>query len=186
MSQFKAKILIGVTGSIAAYKACDLVSRLLKKGFDVQVAMTDDSRNFVGASTFEGLIGKPVLTDLFQVGNQMDHIHAVRNTDLYLIYPASANTINKLSAGICDNMVTTLFLANGFLKPVIVAPAMNSQMLKFPATERSISLLKEWGTQIALGAEGALACGEYGTGRLMEPQDMEELIGSTLKIGGLK
>ena len=186
MSLSKTKILVGVTGSIAAYKACDLVSRLLKKGFEVQVAMTRDSQNFVGTSTFEGLTGKPVLSDLFQAGNQMDHIHAVRETDLYLIYPASANTINKLSAGICDNMVTTLFLANGFLKPVIIAPAMNSQMLKHPATVRSISLLKEWGTQIALGDEGALACGEYGAGRLMEPQAMEDLIGSTLKVGGSK
>ncbi|MCB0393924.1 MAG: phosphopantothenoylcysteine decarboxylase [Bdellovibrionales bacterium] len=166
------KILIGVSGSIAAYKCCTLVSALVKDEFDVQVVTTKSAKNFVGNSTFEGLTGKRVFDDVYEPGRQMDHIHLVRESDLFIIYPATANTINRLASGLAEDSIGALALANAYNIPLWVAPAMNSQMLLHPATQDSLDRLKKWGTELLFGNEGALACGEFGIGRLIEPEEV--------------
>lgn len=168
----KIKILFQMTGSIAAFKACALISLLAKNDFDVQVVGSSNIREFIGPSTIEGLTGKPLLTDLFSSGHALDHIKLARECDLLILCPATANSINKLAAGIADDLIGSLFLANGFKKPYWIAPAMNIEMFKHPATQRSLSVLKEWGANILDTGEGDLACGEYGPGRLQEPDSI--------------
>ncbi len=169
-----------VTGSIAAYKACELTSLLVKNSYKVQVAMTESAKRFIGSSTFEGLSGNSVHSDIFQEGQQMDHIHLTRWADAIVIYPATANTVAEFAVGLSHNLVSSLFLANNFQKPVIVAPAMNTQMLLHPATQKNIETLKTWGCKIALGETGSLACGEYGEGRLIESESMFNIIKENL------
>lgn len=175
------KILFVMTGSIACFKACQVISKLVQNNFDVQVVMTASALQFVGAATIEGLTGKPVVSDLFASGNVMDHIHLVRWGDLIIVAPATANYINKVSQGIGDDLAATMFLAHDFKKPFLIAPAMNTSMYLHPVTQKSIKALREMGIGILETASGVLACGEVGWGRLLEPDLIVEEIKNHLK-----
>lgn len=168
----KGKILFQLTGSIACYKACALVSRLVQAGYDLEVVASTSALKFVGEATLEGLVSKPVHTDTFARGEAMEHIHLAKWADLVLLCPATANTINKLSAGIGDDLISTLFLAHDFSKPYLIAPAMNTRMYRHPATAQSLERLRQWGVEILETGSGSLACGDVGEGRLMEPEQL--------------
>ncbi len=161
-------ILFVLTGSIACYKACDLISKLTQNGFQVKTAATRSALQFIGPATLEGLTGEAVFTDNFEAGKMMSHIDLARWADLIVVCPATANTINSLANGSGD-IVTDLFLSNNFQKPFWVAPAMNSQMLAHPATQESLRKIKSWGTFVFETDSGNLACGEVGSGRLVDP-----------------
>ena len=165
----KSKVLFILTGSIACYKACHVISRLVQNGCDVQVVATPAALQFVGSATLEGLSGKPVISDMYASGNVMEHIHLMRWADAVLVAPATANFINKAAQGIADDLVQTLFLAHDFARPFLVAPAMNTSMYTHPVTQKSLNTLKDMGIQILETASGVLACGEEGWGKLLEP-----------------
>lgn len=167
MSQ--GKINFFLTGSIACYKACDVISQLRQQKLDIQAIATSSALRFVGASTLEGLTGRPVMTDIFESEKAMQHIDLARWADLNLVCPATANSLNHLAAGLGDDVLGCLFLASNFSKPWWVAPAMNHQMWLHPATQQSVGKLKEWGVKVMGPEEGSLACGEQGPGRLIEP-----------------
>lgn len=173
-----SKILLCVTGSISCYKAAELASLLVKNGNEVKVVATEDALRFVGKATFEGLTKSKVYTDMWTNENEpIAHITLSQKwADAIFVYPASADTINKLAAGIADNLLGALFLANNFQKPFIVSPAMNSNMLLHPATQKSLQTLKEWGARILESGQGRLACGDDGVGRLPEPADAFEFL----------
>lgn len=165
----KSKILFIMTGSIACYKACQVISRLMQGNCEVQVVATPAALRFVGNATFEGLTGKTVISDMYAPGSVMDHIHLMRWADLILVAPATANFINKAAQGIADDLVSTLFLAHDFKKPFLVAPAMNTSMYQHPTTQESLKKLTAMGIELLDTAAGILACGEEGYGRLLEP-----------------
>lgn len=177
----KSKVLFLMTGSIACYKACQVISRLVQAGHEVQVVATPSALQFVGNATFEGLTGKPVISDLYAKGNVMDHIHLIRWADLIVVAPATANYINKIAQGVGDDLLTTLFLAHDFKKPFLIAPAMNTSMYLHPVTQSSIKRLREMGIEILETASGVLACGETGFGKLIDPDLMLEEIKKRLK-----
>ena len=166
------RIILGITGGIAAYKAAELTRLLIKQGIHVQVAMTDAACHFITPTTMQALSGHPVLTNLW-INNQSDsnhdgmvHIHASRTTDAIVIAPASADFIAKLAHGLADDLLSTLCLARNC--PLIVAPAMNQQMWENTATQRNIQQLISDGV-ILLGPDsGSQACGEEGMGRMQE------------------
>lgn len=180
-----ARILIGVSGGIAAYKAVELARLATLAGHGVRVTMTDASARFVGAATFEGITGAPVLTDEFErdplrgaypgdampAHDPISHLAVVEAADAYAVAPASANTIAKLATGLCDSFLTTSFLA--CTAPRIVAPAMNGRMWDAAATAANVAVLRERGVVVLEPAEGALASrGEQGSGRLREPAEI--------------
>jgi phosphopantothenoylcysteine decarboxylase / phosphopantothenate---cysteine ligase len=184
-----ARILLGVSGGIAAYKALELARLATKEGHSVRVLMTPAAKRFVGPASFEGIVGAPVLTDEFERDptrgafpgdpvpehDPIGHLEVVANADAYLIAPASANTIAKLAAGIADSMVTTSFLACS--APRLVAPAMNDRMYRDPATQANLATLRERGVTVIEPEEGALASrGEHGVGRLPEPGSLLDAI----------
>lgn len=172
----KSKILFIMTGSIACYKACNVISKLIQQGHEVQVVATASALKFVGNATIEGLTGKPAISDLFESGNVMDHIHLARWADLVIVAPATAHFMNKMSNGIADDLASTLFLAHDFTKPFLVAPAMNTMMYRHPTTQESLKKLIGMGIQVLDSASGILACGETGYGRLLEPEQILESI----------
>jgi phosphopantothenoylcysteine decarboxylase/phosphopantothenate--cysteine ligase len=176
------KILLGVSGGIAAYKALELVRLATAAGHSVRVVQTPTSQRFVGAASFAALTGAPVLTDEFEpdpdrgafpgdpqpAQRPISHLQLVANADLYLIAPASANTLAKLAAGIADNLLCSAALAARC--PVAVAPAMNNHMYEHPATQANLRLLRERGVHVIDPGSGRLAsAGEHGVGRLAEP-----------------
>ncbi|HEX7026816.1 MAG TPA: bifunctional phosphopantothenoylcysteine decarboxylase/phosphopantothenate--cysteine ligase CoaBC [Gammaproteobacteria bacterium] len=169
------RILLGVTGGIAAYKSADLVRRLKEAGADVQVVMTASASEFVTPLTFQALSGRAVRTGLFDPAAEaaMGHIELARWADAVLIAPCSANTLSKLAQGIADNLLTTLCLASD--APLAVAPAMNRLMWTNPATRHNIELLLQRGVRIFGPATGAQACGELGEGRMLEPIELVKL-----------
>ena len=171
-----SKILLQVTGSIAAFKAASLASQLVDDGYEVQCVMSEGAGHFIGESTFEGLTGRPVLGDVFERGRAHDHIRLAEWADLLLLYPASANHITRLRAGLADDLIGCLFLANNFRKPYWIAPAMNSHMLEHPAVTDALSDLEGWGCRVLPTGEGRLACGDIGYGRLLEPDRMAKVI----------
>jgi phosphopantothenoylcysteine decarboxylase/phosphopantothenate--cysteine ligase len=153
----------------------------VQEGHEVQVVASGAALRFVGASTLEGLTGKPVYTDLYESGKQMAHINLVKWADITVLCPATANTINKFSHGIGDDLLSSLFLAHDFKKPYFIAPAMNTAMYRHPATQASIQRLQSWGVRILPTGEGRLACGDVGEGKLMEPELIAESIEKALK-----
>lgn len=164
-------VLFLLTGSIACYKACAAISRLVQAGVTVQTVATPAALRFVGAATLEGLSGRPVFSDVFESGRALDHIALARTADLAIICPATANTINKLAAGIGDDAVGTLFLAWEMqTKPWLMAPAMNAMMWEHPATASAVARLRGFGVRMIDPVEGPHACGETGPGRLAEPE----------------
>ena len=175
-NQKKAKILFGLSGSIACYKACMLISDLVQSGHEIQIVTTRKALKFVGSSTLEGLTSRPILTQMYQKGHQMDHIHLVRQSDLFVICPATVCFINKVFAGITDDLLSSCFIANNFKTPCLIAPAMNQEMLNYPATQTALQSLKNWGVEIVLGKQGPLACGEEGLGRMAEVAEIKKYI----------
>ena len=176
MSNSKSNIAFFVTGSIAAFKGVSLLSLLLKAGHSVRVVASANALKFIGAATWEGLSGHPVIHDTFTEGEQMAHIHLCRWAHLGIVYPASANLINQLAQGLAPDLVTTSLLAWDFSKPLWLAPAMNSAMYKHPATQRALASLHNFGYQLLPVGEGGLACGDTGPGRVMEPEAAYERI----------
>ncbi|MGZ6708710.1 MAG: bifunctional phosphopantothenoylcysteine decarboxylase/phosphopantothenate--cysteine ligase CoaBC [Solirubrobacteraceae bacterium] len=180
-----ARILLGVSGGIAAYKALEVVRLATRAGHAVRVVQTPASQRFVGAASFAALTGAPVLTDEFERDpargafpdqpapdhDPLSHLELVRNADAFLIAPASANTIAKLAHGLADNLLTSAALAAGC--PLLVAPAMNDHMWEHPATRANVALLCERGVTVIDPGTGALASkGEWGAGRLAEPSEL--------------
>jgi len=180
-----ARILIGVSGGIAAYKAVELARLATQAGHGVRVTMTDAAARFVGAATFEGITGAPVLVDEFSrdplrgtypgdelpAHDPISHLAVVERADAFVVAPASANTLAKLAAGICDSLLTTSFLA--CTAPRIVAPAMNGRMWEAAATGANVATLRERGIEVMEPGEGALASrGEHGRGRMPEPEEI--------------
>lgn len=170
MSPFNPKnILIILTGSIACYKTCSVISKLKQKNYNLKVVLSPSSLEFIGRATIEGLTGEPPITDMYTRGNAMEHINLVRWANLILVAPATANYINKIAHGLGDDLLTTLFLAHDFTKPFLIAPAMNTKMYLHPVTQESINKLKKMQIEILETASGVLACGEIGSGKLLEP-----------------
>ncbi|MFZ5844712.1 MAG: bifunctional phosphopantothenoylcysteine decarboxylase/phosphopantothenate--cysteine ligase CoaBC [Pseudomonadota bacterium] len=170
------RILLGVTGGIAAYKAAELVRRLKDEGADVRVVMTKGAREFVTPLTFQAVSGNPVGTDLLDPAAEaaMGHIELARWAELVLIAPASADVLAKLAAGLADDLLTTLVLATA--APVLIAPAMNQQMYAHPATQANLATLKSRGVLQLGPASGNQACGEVGPGRLLEPLELVSMV----------
>jgi phosphopantothenoylcysteine decarboxylase/phosphopantothenate--cysteine ligase len=175
-----SNIAFVLTGSIAGYKACDAISRLVQLGHRVRAVATESALRFVGAATLEGLTGERVLTDLFEPGAAMEHINLTRWADAVVVCPATANTLNRFAAGLADDLVGALFLAHDRSKPLLVAPAMNPAMWGHPATQESIARLGKWGVRFIAVGEGRTACGEVGEGRLAEPPDIVAAIEAAL------
>jgi phosphopantothenoylcysteine decarboxylase/phosphopantothenate--cysteine ligase len=175
-----SRIAFVLTGSIAGYKACEAISRLVQAGHSVRAVATPSALRFVGAATLEGLTGQKVLSDLFEPGAALEHIQLTRWADAVVVCPATANTLNRLAAGLADDLAGALFLAHDRSKPFIVAPAMNPAMWQHPATQDAVERLGRWGVRFISVGEGRTACGEVGEGRLAEPADIVAAIESAL------
>ncbi|MCE1238376.1 MAG: bifunctional phosphopantothenoylcysteine decarboxylase/phosphopantothenate--cysteine ligase CoaBC [Azonexaceae bacterium] len=170
------RIVLGVTGGIAAYKAAELVRLLGRTGAEVQVAMTEGATHFVTATTFQALSGRPVYLDQWdaRMPNAMAHIDLSRQADLIVIAPASADFLARIANGMADDLLATMVLARDC--PLLVAPAMNRQMWENPATQRNVRQLSEDGVAFIGPASGEQACGEVGAGRMVEPEDIVEAV----------
>ena len=169
-------IVLGVTGSIAAYKAAELASLLTKQGCAVQVVMTADAQRFVTAVTFKTLSRHPVVTDLYDEaeGWQPTHIKLADGADLLLIAPATAQTIARLALGLADDALSCVALALNPQASILVAPAMNGKMWLHPATQQNVSTLKSRGVEFIGPEEGLLSCGYEGLGRLWPVEQVAE------------
>lgn len=169
-------IIVGITGGIAVYKICYLVSSLKKQGYDVHVLMSKEAQEFVTPLTFQTLSNNKVITDMFTIDYTPDvhHISLAKKADLFVIAPATANVIAKVANGIADDMLTTTFLASNCEK--LIVPAMNTQMLMNPVTQDNIQKCKNYGMHIFESNSGYLACGDVGKGRLPEPDEIEDKI----------
>jgi phosphopantothenoylcysteine decarboxylase/phosphopantothenate--cysteine ligase len=176
-----ANLLFVFTGSIAAYKACDAVSRLVQKGHRVRTVATPAALQFIGPATLEGLTGSPVLSEVFTPGAAMEHINLTRWADAVVVCPATANTINRLAAGLADDFPGALFLAHVRTKPWLMVPAMNPAMWSHPATVDAVEKLQSWGVRFVEVGEGRLACGETGEGRLAEPEQIVAAVEAALQ-----
>ena len=170
------KIVLGVTGGIAAYKCVDLASRLRKKGAEVHVILTRGAQNFVTETAMREISGNPVITSMWgEIHNyDVEHIALATLADVVLIAPATANVIAKAAAGIADDMLTTTVLATR--APIFFAPAMNSNMYENPVTQQNITTLQQRGWQLIPPASGHLACGTSGIGRMPEPAELVEVL----------
>lgn len=172
----KKRIVVGVSGGIAAYKACNLVSKLSKKDYEVKVILTKHAEKFVSKLTFEALCHNYVETDLFDESNEdpIAHITLAKWADLMIIVPATANIIAKVTHGISDDLLSTTFLACN--KHKMICPAMNTQMYENPITQKNIQACKDLGYQILDPVVGHLACNDTGRGKMIEPADIVEAI----------
>lgn len=166
------KVLLGVTGGIAAYKAAELARLYIKGGAEVQVVMTPAATRFIAPLTFQTLTGNPVFSEMFAERSEawIPHIELLNGVDLLVIAPASANTVAKMAAGIADNLLTTLYLAA--VCPVVVVPSMNVNMFDHPTVIENLERLRASGCQVMDPDSGELACGVYGKGRMPEPADI--------------
>lgn len=175
------KLLLGVTGGIAAYKAAELLRLLVKRDIDVQVVMTAAAQHFITPVTMQALSGKRVFTDMWDasIANGMPHIELSREADAILIAPASADFVAKLAHGGADDLLSTLCLAREC--PLMVAPAMNRQMWENPATQRNIAQLRQDGVHVLGPDSGEQACGETGMGRMLEPHQLLDMIAIALQ-----
>jgi phosphopantothenoylcysteine decarboxylase/phosphopantothenate--cysteine ligase len=188
-----ARILLGVSGGIAAYKAVELVRLATAAGHSVRVIQTPASLNFVGRATFEGVTGAPVLVDEFEPDpargafpgdpapdhDPISHLELVARADVFVVAPVSANTVAKLAAGLADNLLTSAALAN--TAPLVLAPAMNARMYEHPATQGNLELLRSRGARVVDPGSGRLASrGEWGVGRLAEPAELMVAIEAVL------
>lgn len=176
------RLLLGITGGIAAYKAAELVRLLVQEGVEVQVVMTESACRFIGTATLQGLTGRPVFTELWAADmlNGMAHINLSREADALLIAPASADFIAKIAHGMADDLLSTLCLARNC--PLLIAPAMNVQMWENAATRRNLSTLRQDGITVFGPDSGYQACGEIGAGRMLEPDDLLDGIRSFFQL----
>jgi len=183
------RITLGVTGGVAAYKAAELVRRLQKEDFSVQVVMTRSAREFITPLTFAALTGQKVITDLFagaaasgeaNLESAIEHIAVAQRTDLLLVAPATADILAKFARGIADDFLTTLYLATA--APVVVAPAMNVNMWDHAATQENIEMLRARGVHIVDPDEGYLACGMTGAGRLAGQEEIVKAVREVLHV----
>lgn len=173
----RGNALLCVCGGVSAYKACEVLRGLQKAGCDVRVCMTEDARRFVGETTFEALSGHSVAYDLYTYPESaIPHVELGNWADVVLVVPATANVIAKMAAGIADDCLTSTLLAANC--PVLVAPAMNVHMWENPATQANVATLSERGVQLVMPATGRLACGDVGTGKLAE---VDEIVATTLE-----
>lgn len=170
------RLLLGLTGGVAAYKSAELLRSLTKAGYDVRVVMTQAAMQFIGTATMQALSGQPVWTDLWdpRVANGMAHIDLSRDRDLIVVAPATADFMAKLVHGRADDLLSTLLLAREC--PAMLAPAMNRQMWEHPATQRNVQTLLSDGVLLAGPGAGEQACGEIGLGRMLEPEILLEEI----------
>jgi phosphopantothenoylcysteine decarboxylase/phosphopantothenate--cysteine ligase len=170
------RVVLGLTGGVACYKAAELARSLIKAGASVQVVMTEAARHFITPVTMQALSGKPVFTDQWdsRVANNMAHIDLSRDADAILIAPCSADFMRKLVHGAADDLLSTLCLARPASVPLLVAPAMNVEMWQNPATQRNVAQLHEDGITLLGPAAGEQACGETGLGRMLEPEQLAE------------
>ncbi|MBN9126053.1 MAG: bifunctional phosphopantothenoylcysteine decarboxylase/phosphopantothenate--cysteine ligase CoaBC, partial [Nitrosospira sp.] len=170
------RLLLGLTGGVAAYKAAELARLLMNDGVNVQTVMTESSLHFVGTATLQALTGNPVFTDPWDphFSNSMAHIELSRNAEVILVAPATADFIAKLANGLANDLLSTLCLARDC--PLLIAPAMNRQMWEHPATQRNLVQLRGDGVTILGPSSGAQACGETGMGRMLEPQELLEAV----------
>ena len=174
-------ILLGVTGGVAAYKAVDLASKLAAAGANVQTVMTENARRFIGPVSFEAVTRSNVHTSMWNPpeGYKIGHIALADWSDIIIVAPASANIIGKIANGICDDLLSTILCACWPLiksGTVLLAPAMNNNMWENPAVQKNIETVKKMGFQLTGPAEGRLACGTKGLGRMSEPQEILEVI----------
>jgi phosphopantothenoylcysteine decarboxylase/phosphopantothenate--cysteine ligase len=176
-----AKVLLIVGGGIAAYKSLELVRLLRKAGHEVSPVLTMGGEHFVTALSLGTLAESPVYSSLWELKDEVEigHIQLSRAADFVLVCPATADLLAKMAAGMADDLATTLLLATD--KPVVVAPAMNVRMWQHAATQRNIAQLKADGIRVIDPTEGEMACGEFGPGRLPEPQQIVDSIGDLLK-----
>ena len=172
------QITLAVTGSISAYKAADITSQLTKLGLEVKVLMTPAARKFITPLTLQVLSKNPVGLDVMieEDPQWIEHIDIGKETDIFLVAPASANTIAKLAMGLADNMVTSTALALPQGTKKLLAPAMNTKMLEHPATQRNIKLLQDYGYQIIQPRHATLACGDQGSGALATVETIVEAV----------
>ncbi len=168
------RVLLGVSGSIAAYKSADLCSRLSKLGAEVHVVMTSSAMHFVGEATMRALTRRSVMTDLFDEphSDRIAHIDLAQSSDIVVVAPATANLIAKMAVGIADDILTTCLLAVPKSTPLLVAPAMNSLMLEHPATQHNLATLRDRGVEILATGYGVLACQDVGYGKMAEPDEI--------------
>ena len=182
------KVIVGITGGIAAYKAAELVRLLVKAGASVMVAMTQNATRFVTPLTFEALSGQKVIRDMWDDNTEpMDHINLGQSTDLIVIAPATANFVANMAHGIANDFLSTMVLAA--TARIMVCPSMNTRMFENPAVQDNLRILRERGYSIMAPAEGELACGTEGAGRLPEPEDILEqtrLVLSKEDLSGLR
>ena len=172
------RIVLGVTGGIAAYKGCELVSRLKKQGAEVRVVLTEHACKFVPPLSFEALSGNPAHVDTFAPRDGMEHIALAKWADIFVVAPATANCIAKLAWGLADDLLSTTALA--MTCPVLAAPAMNANMYRHPATQANLETLKGRGVHIVGPESGHLACGDADVGRMSEPAAIVEAIDGIL------
>ena len=173
----KARIMLGITGGIAAYKAADLASRLIKEGHVVDVVMTKNATEFVQPLTFQTITRSPVYLDSFAPieDYSVEHVSLAQRADIVLVAPATANVIGKIANGIADDLLTTVLMA-AHAKPSVICPAMNTQMWENPAVQANMALLRTRGWLVVEPGTGMLACGDEGAGRLAEPAEIVEFI----------
>ena len=186
MTATSAKLLVGITGGIAAYKGADLVRRLMERGCTIDVVMTDAACRFITPATLQALSGRPVYTDMWdsRIANGMPHIDLSRDKAAIVVAPATADFLAKLAHGLCDDLLSTLCVAREC--PLIVAPAMNRQMWEHPATRRNVQQLQRDGVIILGPASGDQACGEVGMGRMLEAVDLADAVVAQLAPGALQ
>ncbi len=181
MSGLPRRLVLGIGGGIAAYKACELVRRLRERDVDVRVVMTAGAEHFLGGATLQALSGQPVRTSLWDASAEaaMSHIELARWADAVLVAPASANLLARLAHGLADDLLTTLTLAASN-RPLWLAPAMNRLMWAHPATQANVEILRERGAHVLGPASGEQACGEVGEGRMLDP---EAIIAALATVG---
>ncbi len=172
------EILLGVSGGVAAYKAAALASRLVQAGAGVSVIMTPAAARFIGATTFEALTGRPVHVDMFSSREhyQGEHIGLAARADVAIVAPATAQTLARLAQGMSDDLLSATLLC--FTGPVLLAPAMNCEMWSKASVQRNVARLREDGFELIDPAQGWLSCGQIGTGRMAEPDEIMERLAS--------
>ena len=177
-----SRVILGITGSIAAYKAADIASQLTKLGHEVTCVLTKEALEFVTPLTLQTLSRRPVISDLFAEKNgwQPGHIHLADSADLLLIAPATANVLASMAHGFANDALTAIALATR--APVLIAPAMNGKMWLHPATQQNVTTLKAWGHEFIEPAEGLLACGYEGVGRLADVGEIVERTKAKLTV----
>jgi phosphopantothenoylcysteine decarboxylase len=179
------ELLLGVTGGIAAYKTADLCSKLVQAGASVSVVMTEAAEQFIGATTFEALTGRPVHRGLFQPSDHFrgEHIGLAQRADLMIVAPATANYLAQVANGFAGDLLSTLALT--ITCPLLLAPAMNCEMWAKPSVQRNVDQLRADGVLFAEPGSGWLSCGQVGAGRMAEPLEILEAIDSILAGTGI-